>query len=100
MPSALPPFKPIESRRTKKCKGIDGKAEPALRSFDATGNSAVFTEMITHYLKADIIPPYALNKIAVALNVKPTAITNPNLLNKIESIILQMVRNKTSLPKL
>ena len=73
-----------------------------LRLLNVTPKELIFAtgysqQMITHYLKAEIIPPHALNKIAVALNVKLNAITQPNLLNQIESFILQMVRNKNTL---
>ena len=57
----------------------------------ATGYSQ---QMITHYLKAETIPPYALMKIAVAMGVKPTAITQPSLLNQVEAFINRKLKEK------
>ena len=62
--------------------------------------TAYSQQMIAHYLQAEIIPPHALHKIATALRIAPTAITQPDLLNQIESIILQLLRPKNEAQEL
>ncbi len=51
-------------------------------------------QMITYYLKAETIHTYALRKIAVAMGIKPMAITKPNLLNQVEAFINRKLKEK------